>query len=151
MFCECDQNNFTLSRGDTFTFPVVINQGTRLDPEEYQLQPGDQIYVAIMEPNQSFEDAIIKKLINKDSLKNEHGNPLLKLTSEDTEFLRTGKYFITIKLKQYDNTVTTILPMKEFWIVGTTKTQVTSQKYEDPPDTKYIEDLHIIYDGGIIG
>lgn len=121
MFCENDINCFTISRGDTFVFPIIINQGTKLYPEEYTLQEKDTIYGAILQPNEAFEDALIRKVLTIEDIQQDMKYPLFKLIPEDTEYLRTGKYYFTLKLKQEDNTVTTILPMKEFWITGTTK------------------------------
>lgn len=150
MFCECAQNNFTLSRGDTFIWPIIINQGTKLAPEEYELQVDDKLHVAIMEPNQSFENAVIRKSLDINSSRDSKGNILFQLQPEDTEYLQAGKYFITIKLKQQDGTVTTVLPMKEFWLTGTTKTLLTSQQCEDSPGEEHDTDIEIIYDGGIV-
>lgn len=121
MFCMNKVNNFYLSRGDTFKFPIIINKSpTKLKFDKYELSEDDIIYGAILEPNQSFEDAIIRKVITKESEKDSEGNLLFILKSEDTEYLLTGKYYITFKLK-HNNEITTILPMKEFWITGTDK------------------------------
>lgn len=117
MFCVCDVNQFTLTRGDTFEFPININIGSKLCPQWYQPNTKDSIYGAIIEPNQSWENAIIRKVI-----KPTRDNKLIfKLESSDTEYLLTGKYFFTLKLVTNTNNVTTILPMKEFWITGTDK------------------------------
>ena len=149
MYCINDTNCFTLTRGDTFEFPLVINKNNNdIDFELYPLTDADTIYVAILEPNQSFEDAIIRKVITKDSPTDTENHPLLRLSSADTEFLRTGKYFITIKL-QHNEDVTTLLQMKEFWITGTSKTPVKPLKFRDDPEYNY-EDYEIIYDGGVI-
>lgn len=121
MFCMNKVNNFYLSRGDTFKFPIIINKSpTKLEFDKYELSEDDIIYGAILEPNEAFEDAIIRKVITKESDKDSEGNLLFILKSEDTEYLLTGKYYITFKLK-HNNEITTILPMKEFWITGTDK------------------------------
>ena len=121
MFCVNDINVFQLCRGDTFIFPININGGTKLYPEQYELLDTDIIYGAILEPNQAFEDAIIRKKITKNSKTDKDGFPLFILESEDTEYLLTGKYYFTLKLVTKENVVTTILPMKEFFITGTDK------------------------------
>ena len=121
MFCMNKVNNFYLSRGDTFKFPIIINKSpTKLEFDKYELSENDIIYGAIIEPNQAFEDALIRKVITIESEKDENNNPLFVLDSDDTEYLLTGKYYITFKLKHNDE-ITTILPMKEFWITGTNK------------------------------
>lgn len=121
MFCECDVNCFMLSRGDTFRFPITINCGTKLEPEIYELKQNDTLYIAILEPGQSFENAIIRQTLTMKNADEETGCITFILKSSDTEYMLTGKYFITIKLEQEDGTVTTVLPMKEFWLTGTSK------------------------------
>ena len=123
---------FEIIRGDSYTLPVTINKGTQLDFERYTLSETDKLYVGIVEPNQSFENAIIKKVLTKNSEKTDDGDVIFKLTPQDTEYLMTGKYYITIKLKQLDE-VTTILPAKEFWITGTNPltTRVTAEDIDD--------------------
>ena len=123
---------FEIIRGDSYTLPVIINKGTQLDFERYTLSETDKLYVGIVEPNQSFENAIIKKVLTKNSEKTDDGDVIFKLTPQDTEYLMTGKYYITIKLKQLDE-VTTILPAKEFWITGTNPltTRVTAEDIDD--------------------
>ncbi len=75
-------------------------------------------YTHIDKLNRLIIDEFISKiLIGK---KDENNNPLFILDSDDTEYLLTGKYYITFKLKHNDE-ITTILPMKEFWITGTNK------------------------------
>lgn len=121
MFCQNEINNFTLNRGDTFVFPIIINSNTKLNFKQYVLTDADKLYVALLEPNQAFEDAILRKVITNKDKTDENGNPLLIVNSRDTEYLLTGKYYLTIKLQQENNIVTTILPMKEFWLTGTDK------------------------------
>lgn len=121
MFCECDVNCFMLSRGDTFRLPITINCGTKLEPEIYELKQNDTLYIAILEPGQSFENAIIRQTLTMKNADEETGCITFILKSSDTEYMLTGKYFITIKLEQEDGTVTTVLPMKEFWLTGTSK------------------------------
>lgn len=124
MFVVIEDNYLKMNRGDSYTLPIVINEGTKLCFKQYQLRQFDKIYVGIMEYGQSFENAIIRKVLSITSPTNKYGHPLLKLVPKDTEYLITGKYFIEIKLVQKENDediVTTILPMKEFFINGTNK------------------------------
>lgn len=37
----------TVNRGDDFSVPLFINQGTKLNPERYELKIGDEIYVGV--------------------------------------------------------------------------------------------------------
>ena len=59
----------SLNRGDTATFPLNINAGTDLYPLEFKLGKKDCLYMGIEEPNQPFEKAIVKKVIDT---KNNH-------------------------------------------------------------------------------
>lgn len=125
MFILIEDNYLKMNRGDTYILPLVINEGTKLDFKQYQMRQFDKIYVGIMECGQSFEDAIIRKVITISSPMDRYGHPLLRLDPRDTEYLLTGKYFIEIKLIHSDfsgsDTVTTIMPLKEFFINGTNK------------------------------
>ena len=139
-----------MTRGDTFIFPLVINSGTELNFEQYNLKDNEYLYVAIMEPGQSFEDAIIRKRYTTKSDKDKDGNILFILDSIDTEYLLTGKYYITVKLRSIvDNKeiVKTLLPLKEFWITGTDKTYTldNSKVLNNGQNEKVI-----VYDGGTI-
>lgn len=125
MFVLIEDNYLKMNRGDTYILPLVINEGTKLDFKQYQMRQLDKIYVGIMEYGQSFEDAIIRKVITISSQMDRYGHPLLILNPRDTEYLLTGKYFIEIKLVQSEfneaDTITTIMPLKEFFINGTNK------------------------------
>ena len=71
-----------------------------------------------------FENALIRKVVTTNSEKDENGNYLFVLEPEDTEFVLVGKYFIMIKLSyksEMKTKIKTILPMKEFFIEGTSK------------------------------
>ena len=124
MFIQIEDNYLKMNRGDSYSIPLTINEGTKLDFQQYQLRQFDKIYIGIMEPNQSFENAIIRKVITILSPTDEYGRPLFQLEQIDTEYLLTGKYFIEIKIVQKQNNkdiVTTLLPLREFFINGTNK------------------------------
>lgn len=77
----------------------------------------DQVYLGVMQPNQPFESAIIKKTFTSKNV-NEYGDVLIKLTPEDTVCLTPGKYFYQVKTKlinddgEYDvNTVVDKTPL----------------------------------------
>lgn len=134
MFVCIDDNYLKMNRGDSYILPILINEGTKLNFQQYQLRQFDKIYVGIIEMGQSFEDAIIRKVIDIFSKTDSKGHPLFMLKPEDTEYLLTGKYYIEMKLVQKideQDFVTTILPLKEFFINGTNK--------EVKPENTYIE------------
>lgn len=133
MFVQIEDNYLKMNRGDSYTLPLVINEGTKLCFKQYQLRQFDKIYIGIMEYNQSFENALIRKVITISSPTNKYGHPLFTLTPEDTEYILVGKYYIEIKLVQKDNDnniVTTILPLREFFINGTNKDIDNTYVYE---------------------
>ena len=133
MFVQIEDNYLKMNRGDSYTLPLVINEGTKLCFKQYQLRQFDKIYVGIMEYNQSFENALIRKVITISSPTDKYGHPLFTLTPEDTEYILVGKYYIEIKLVQKDNDnniVTTILPLREFFINGTNKDMDNTYVYE---------------------
>ena len=68
-----------LMRGDSFTTPIKINLGSKLRPIHYRLGPSDKLYFGLMEPNQAFENAILKKVFDHTSPQDGEGNTLLTL------------------------------------------------------------------------
>lgn len=107
----------TLSRGDCFTLNVEVNIGSIIEPIYYMLEEGDKLYFALMEPNQPFEHALIRKVFtgeDQDSL----GNVIMNFTADDTEFLIPGNYYYMIKLSREDGTfVDTIVSKTKFVIL----------------------------------
>lgn len=108
-----------MTRGDSFMYPLFINMGTEMNPERYLLKAGDVVYFALMEPNQRFEDAILKKVYTVEDEETPEGDLIIKLDSSDTEHLLPGKYFYTIKMQISDSIlpIQTIIDKKEFWIL----------------------------------
>ena len=109
-----------VNRGDTFQCPLFINKGTELYPIRFRLKDEDKCYLGIMEPNQRFEDAIVKKVYTN-SDENENGDIVIKFNTEDTLYLLPGKYYYEIKLKYYDEKlkdyqVNTIIGRQQFFI-----------------------------------
>lgn len=119
MFYVSDEGIINLTRGDSCSVPIFINKGTELNPMRYYIGDNDTVYFAIMEVNQSFEDAIVKKAFAKENA-NENGDVLLTLVPKDTENLLPGKYYYTLKLRtglgadKYK--VQTLIPNKELYI-----------------------------------
>lgn len=141
MFAKIDNGIITLNRGDTLYTPIEINSNTVVNPVQYTLQDNDTLYFALMEPNQSFENALIKKVYNSSSETDDKGNVLLKLETSDTECLHTGKYYYTVKLK-HGNRLTTLINMTIFNLIGTDYPGIKDE-YDDIDQS-----IHIIYEGG---
>lgn len=115
-------NSFiSIVRGDSFSVPLFINIGTEMSPVRYSLleHPEAEIYLGVMEPNQPFEQAIIRKKYTHNSKHNANGDLILEFTPKDTEHLHPGKYFYQIKHKSVDETgikIDTIVSKKPFII-----------------------------------
>ena len=98
---QIDKNNhITMARGDSWSAPVFINKGTPIKPLRYYLKDEDRVYLAIMEPNQPFENAIVKKTYtNMDENKN--GDVVVRIDPDDTVLLVPGLYYYQIKARLY--------------------------------------------------
>ena len=110
----------SISRGDSACAPLFINIGTNLTPLRYIPEENDVIYFGVMEPNQLFEDAIIRKRFTWKDL-NEEGDIILKFKPEDTEYLLPGKYYYQVQAEIYidecECEVHTLTPKSLFWIM----------------------------------
>lgn len=139
-----------LMRGDSFTTPIYINVGSKLSPKYYTLGPTDKLYFGLMEPNQAFEDAVLKKVIDFTADTDKDGNPLLRLNPIDTERLLVGKYYYMVKLRTIDafgqEVVRTIVSPTLFWLQG--------NNVEPEDDVYYADDKYniekVIFEGGEI-
>ena len=87
-----------MNRGDSFKVPLVINQGTKEDIVRFYIShhPSAEVYFGLMEPNQRFEDALLKKHLDKKDL-NFQGDLMLGFRPEDTEYLLPAKYYYALK------------------------------------------------------
>ena len=120
MFDVSQNNKIVVTRGDTFSVPLFINRGTELKPLRYTLKENDELYLAIMEPNQPFECALIKKVYSYENL-NKYGDVLIEIEHDDTRCLEPGKYYYQVKARLYDSEkdkydVNTVISKTEFWI-----------------------------------
>lgn len=114
-------NNFiiTMNSGDYFDYPLFINAGNEMMPLRYVLEDDDKVYFSIVEPNQSFEFGIVRKLFTKENL-NRFGDVEVILNSSDTYNLLPGTYYYEIKLsivrdnKEY---LETIVPRRKLYIM----------------------------------
>jgi len=115
MFTINPEGIITASRGDTFEAPLFINAGSKLEPKKYFITTNDEIYIGVMEANQLFENAIIRKKYTYEDI-NKDGVIIVKFNPEDTIYLQPGKYYYQIKLKS-NTTVNTITPKQLFYII----------------------------------
>lgn len=119
---EVDMNNIiSVTRGDSFDVPLFLNMGTDIKPVRYVLGDRDQIFLGIMEPNQPFENAVVKKVYTKADF-NENDDVVITIDYKDTECLFPGKYYYQVKAKFESDSkpdtyiVNTVVPKTEFFI-----------------------------------
>ena len=119
MFSVASNNVITITRGDSASFVLYLNKGTKLEPSRFVLGDNDAVYMGIMEANQRFEDAIVKFKFTKENL-NQDGDIKIKLKATDTEYLEPDKYFYQIKLVYIDDDddeqVNTVIDRTEFFV-----------------------------------
>ena len=101
MFNISNNGIITITRGDYFSLPLFMNQGTELKPLRYILDDKSQVYVGVMEANQPFETALIRKKFTSADL-NDKGDINIEFFPEDTQCLLPGKYYYQIKLNKYN-------------------------------------------------
>ena len=58
-------------RGDSFSVVPFINNSTEMIDDKYEITANDTIYFGLMECNQRFEDAILKKVYTIADIKND--------------------------------------------------------------------------------
>lgn len=92
----------TVNRGDSFRLPMVLNYGTNLEPMNYQMSQNSVVYFAVMEPNQPFEDALIRKKYTMDDV-DVDGNIVIKFRPQDTQCVLPGKYYYQVKLQRFNS------------------------------------------------
>ena len=91
----------TVNRGDCFDLPLSINLGTSMFPEYPVLENSDHIYIGVMEPNQPFETAIVRKHISF-SDKTSSEKIFVRFDTNDTVCLLPGKYYYQVKLERIE-------------------------------------------------
>lgn len=101
MFSISDNCIINLTRGDSFELPLFLNQGTNVSPMRYVLNDKDEVYFGVMECNQPFETALIRKKFTSKDL-NENGDVLVKFYHEDTAQVLPDLYYYEIKLRKFD-------------------------------------------------
>lgn len=101
MFKISTNGIITVNRGDSFEIPLLLNIGSSINRIEYDLTETDIIYLGIMEPNQFFENAIVRKKFTYQDL-DKDGNIRVRFWPEDTLFLAPGKYYYQVKIQTTD-------------------------------------------------
>ena len=122
MILDLDRVTLEMSRGDTFILSLPLNEGSRENFIRHTLADDEYIYIGIMKPNQSFENAQIRCMLNKDSEKDSSGNYIMKLSPEHTVSMCPGKYYLSIKFVR-DTDVYTLVDSKLFFITGSNPVQ----------------------------
>ena len=98
--CEISYNGIiTVNRGDSFSIDIPLSTGSTLFPVKFALDKGDFVYLGVMEPNQPFEDAIIRKMFPGD---NHIGQDFasFEFTPDDTRCLLPGRYYYQVKISK---------------------------------------------------
>lgn len=117
MFDVSGNGIITISRGDNFTINLFVNIGTQLEPIQYRLNENDKLYFALMEPNQPFEEALIRKVFTNEN-EDESGNIDMVFSTNDTEYLMPGNYYYMVKLyRANEDLVDTIITKTKFVII----------------------------------
>ena len=91
-------NIIVMNRADTFKFPFTITIGDSINYFVYDLVPGDFVYLAVLEPNQQWEDALIKKVYDFTDFDYNYHQLTIRFNPEDTEYVKPGTYYYQIKL-----------------------------------------------------
>lgn len=123
MYQISNNNIVSLERGDSFIVPLFINQGSKFKPIRYNMNNHKpfELYLGVMECNQKFEDAVLrKKWTFETGLINQYGDLMINLTPDDTILLKPGRYFYQIKMKHLTKDgekISSVTPLTEFWIL----------------------------------
>lgn len=101
MFGIAKNGIICVARGDYFEIPVVLQTGNPLDPRDYIFREDDTLYLGIMEPNQLFENAIVRKKLTFSDVE-QSGYTTFTFSPEETQCLLPGKYYYQVKLRNTD-------------------------------------------------
>lgn len=116
-------NIITFVAGDSVDGYLFIDCTSDSESTDYKyiLDPDDEIYFSIMEPNQKFEEGIIRKIFKANDLDNK-GNLHLVLSPSDTFNVLPGNYYYSVKLVNVrglhlDTKVHTIISNRKLYIL----------------------------------
>lgn len=101
MFGIAQNGIVRVNRGDSFELPITLLIGNSMNHQQYELADSDTLYIGIMEPNQPFECALIRKRFTKEDLDQE-GQISVRFWPEDTACVLPGKYYYQVKLETTD-------------------------------------------------
>lgn len=110
MFSRSPQGIITMTRGDSFSFPLFINCNTDILPQRYTLQEEDVLHFRVKKPNQLFEKSVIRKSYTSSDL-NEDGDVVVRFRPEDTVELLPGKYYYEVKIVNTSSATDTEQPV----------------------------------------
>lgn len=122
MFQQTYNGIINVNRGDSFELSIPLNYGTNLNPDYRPLTPNSYLYLGIMEPNQPFENALIKKRCTIEDMVNNR-SVLIKFKPQDTQCVLPGKYYYQVKVQTFlsdkvdDYLVDTIVDKTLFYIL----------------------------------
>ena len=106
----------SITRGDYVQIPFRFEKGDFPRRELVEIGDNDIIFFGLMDPNQHFEHALVKKEFSKDDFDSE-GNFILTIDTDDTLELMCGTYYYEIKLLTEDAHITTLVQKTKFIIV----------------------------------
>lgn len=92
----------TMTRGDYLSLEIELKSGKFPNEIKYNLGEGDYLFFGLMEPNQPFEKAILKKEFTYDDYDIENGTLRIKIEPDDTLMLMPGTYYYQIKVLYKD-------------------------------------------------
>ena len=101
MFNISSNGIVTVNRGDSFELPLILNIGSSINHQPYIPTEDDTVYVGIMEPNQPFETALIRKVATLKDV-DKQGHVVVRFWPEDTGCVLPGKYYYQVKLRTFD-------------------------------------------------
>ena len=115
MITVSNNNIIRVTRGDSFTLDFCDFVVNTLEPD-CTLHPGDSLYFGLMEPNQPFEFALIRKKFTNETNLDMESVPM-DFTPEMTEFLMPGTYYYSVKIERADGKVETLVKKTKFYII----------------------------------
>ena len=106
----------TMNAGDSFTTYIYLNAGNEAYPFPYILEGTAKLYFAIVEPNQPFEEGVVRKILTEKDININDGTAKLVLLPQDTENLRPGTYYYEAKL-DIDGQIDTVVTRHKIFIL----------------------------------
>lgn len=105
MYTKYPNGIITINKADTFIFETFLNIGTPWNKNNYILKNDDCAYLGVMEPNQEFNNSLIRKKLDKTNM-TEDGKLAVEFNAIDTANLLPGIYYYELKIK-YTNDLNT--------------------------------------------